>query len=666
MENDFIDYINNIKQNKINQINNINSLSEEVLNIIQEPEESKKTININSIKLIPFLQKYISFDTNDANKDNIETNLIINSNGYSVFNHKEFSDEIDLTKKIKVETIKPYINKILSLKYNMKLNVKVNKLSLSLLITSLIENILVTIHKSHSNQILPRTLSEILILLSSQKIFPIGIINLCITLIGPPTSINLRNLLWHGFLNDEQLTNTLFCSLILLYQTLLEYDIKKNNYKELGEAQINYLNTYCNIQNDQLINELNKCQYIIPNRKDIIKYCINNIGPNSNDKEINLLRLIVEFEHFLRIIFISINDINIKFGMANYSSYYITMDALLQEYIIFNDDGIVVNRPSTKNDMKITKYKNMKKYDDNNNINEKNEIIENDKQIFDKKPNKLIEILGNEIIIKLYDLFLIENGIKLRDHLSHGEYNINSLPNSISNSLLFIWYVLLVKINDYFYKTKSDFTIDINNCLNMEPAFHPITTVKKQLKEIETLLDNTNNYFNNYDYSDDIFNDYKTDIYNSFVSKDIIELNELIDKKMINNNALKLFCNPVLISNIKQCNAINNEIKNCLIFVKETHELLIDLLKDNKIKRRQEDTLFKLIKSINEILVILKYFYQTSKTIIYDNNNSIKVKLYKQTSIVVSKLNVLFKNYSFDGYENLLKDYISKIKKIFK
>ena len=79
---------------------------------------------------------------------------------------------------------------------------------------------------------------------------------------------------------------------------------------------------------------------------------------------------------------------------------------------------------------------------------------------------------------------------------------------------------------------------------------------------------------------------------------------------MINNNSLKLFCNPVLISNIKQCNAINNEIKNSLIFVKETHELLINLLKDNKIKRRQEDILFKLIKKINEILIILKYFYQ--------------------------------------------------------
>ena len=60
MEKDFIAYINNIKRNKINQINNINnlhliiiikkynsplrilvnSLSEEVLNIIQEHEES--------------------------------------------------------------------------------------------------------------------------------------------------------------------------------------------------------------------------------------------------------------------------------------------------------------------------------------------------------------------------------------------------------------------------------------------------------------------------------------------------------------------------------------------------------------------------------------------------------------------------------------------------
>ena len=84
--------------------------------------------------------------------------------------------------------------------------------------------------------------------------------------------------------------------------------------------------------------------------------------------------------------------------MANYSNYYITIDAMFQEYIIFNDNGIVINKPSTKNDMK---KQNIKKYDDNNNnINEKNEIIENDKQIFDKKPNKLIEIFGNEIFIK--------------------------------------------------------------------------------------------------------------------------------------------------------------------------------------------------------------------------------------------------------------------------
>ena len=145
--------------------------------------------------------------------------------------------------------------------------------------------------------------------------------------------------------------------------------------------------------------------------------------------------------------------------MANYSSYYITLDVLLQEYVIFNNDGIVVNRPSTKNEIKITKYKNMKKFDNNSNNNnnneEKNEIIENDKQTFDKKPNKLIEILGNEIIIKLYDLFLIENGIKLRDHLSHGEYDINSFSEQAKKSLLFIWYIIIVKINNYFYKTKN-------------------------------------------------------------------------------------------------------------------------------------------------------------------------------------------------------------------
>ena len=692
MENSFINYINSLKQNKNIDINYVNSLSEEVINIIEIPDKPNEIININSIEIIPFLKQFIILDEKEKSKDNQKNNknknnIIIEYNGYSIFNHQEFSDEIDLTQKIKVDTIKPYINKILSLKYNI--SAKYNKISLSLLITSLIEKILVSIHKEKSNLVLPRTLSEILILISSEKIFPIGIINLCIILIGPPTSINLRNLLWHGFLNDEQFTNTFFCSLILLYQTLLQYDNKKYLYKELGQTQINYLNSYCNIENDLLINEINKCKYIIPNRKEIIKYCINNIntGFNSDENILNLLRLIVEFEHFLRICFISINDINIKFGMANYSSYYITLDVLLQEYVIFNDDGIVVNRPSTKNDIKITKYKNMKKYDKNNNNNnininninineENNENIEinkdkekdkeKDKQKFDKKQNKLIEILGNDIVIKLYDLFLIENGIKLRDHLSHGEYDINSIWGYIPKSLLFIWYVILVKINDYFYKTKTDFNKDIINCLNLETAFHPITMTKKQIKEAEILLNDTQTYFKNFDYSDEIYNDYKSSIHNSFVSKDINELIDIINKKMFNDNNVKLFCNPILISNIKQCNLILIEIKNGLIFIKQTHELLINYLKEKTIKRRQEDALFKLIKSINEIILIFRFFFIISKSIIYNDNNSIKIKLYKQTLIEVTKINVIFKNYSFDGYESLLKEFILKKKNILK
>ena len=259
-----------------------------------------------------------------------------------------------------------------------------------MLITSFIERILVSIHKENSNSILPRTLSEILLLISSEKILPAGIINLCFILIGPPTSLNLRNLLWHGFFNDEQFTNTFFCSLILLYQTLLEFDNKNDKYKELEEEHENYIKSFCLIENDLVKNQINICKYLIPNRKEIIKYAINNIGLDSIENKINLLRLIVEFEHFLRICFISVNDINTKFGMANYSSYYITLDALLQENVIFNDDGIVVNRPSTKSDIKITKYKNMKKYDknNNNNIEEKNEN-DNEKTNFEKKENKL-------------------------------------------------------------------------------------------------------------------------------------------------------------------------------------------------------------------------------------------------------------------------------------
>ena len=221
-------------------------------------------------------------------------------------------------------------------------------------------------------------------------------------------------------------------------------------------------------------------------------------------------------------------------------------------------------------------------------------------------------------------------------------------------------------MNDYFYKTKSIFNDEIIKCLKIEPKFHPISNIKNQIKETEILLNEISFYFNNFDYSDEIYNDYKTYIHNSFISKDLNELIDLINKKMFNKNILKLFGNPILLSNIKQCNLIINEIKNGLLFVKQTHELLINLLKDKKIKRRQEDALFKLIKSINEILIIFKFFLSIAKTIIYDNNNSIKLKLYKQTSIVSSKINVIFKNYSFDGYEKMLIDYINKIRNFIK
>ena len=84
MENSFIDYINCIQQNKINEITYINSLSEEVLKIIEEPDEKNK--NIYSIKIIPFLQKFILFNEKEIKNDKKENdnNIIIEYNGYSI------------------------------------------------------------------------------------------------------------------------------------------------------------------------------------------------------------------------------------------------------------------------------------------------------------------------------------------------------------------------------------------------------------------------------------------------------------------------------------------------------------------------------------------------------------------------------------------------------
>ena len=423
MQDSYDEYIKLLRIHQVPHDQQVNSLSDEVQEIIKEGEKDEQCV---SLKLQPFLQQFVTFEEGNGSNELITTD----THGYSVFNVDAFADEIDLNKKVTIDILKPYIKQLLSIRYKPLL--QCNKLSLCLMITTIIEKRLTSLHKQHSNTVLPRTFSEILVFMYNEHILPSNIINLCVILIGPPTGINLRNLLWHGFMNEEQITDTLFCSLVLLYQTIMNIEVNDIHHKELKQEQIEYFNQYVEIPLDNVFEELMKCPYVIPCRKDCIVQCLNALRQDNINRDISLLRLFIEFEHFLRVSFIAINDVTIKFGLANYSSYYTTLAVLLQEMIVSNADGIAVNRPSTVNDIKIAKYKNTKKYGNS----------DSNGTTFEKKPNQLITILGNEVIIKLHDLFLNEGGIKLRDNLSHGEYDIHSFPTTVDNTMIFIYYFI--------------------------------------------------------------------------------------------------------------------------------------------------------------------------------------------------------------------------------
>ena len=202
--------------------------------------------------------------------------------------------------------------------------------------------------------------------------------------------------------------------------------------------------------------------------------------------------------------------------------------------IVSNEDGIAVNRPSTVNDIKIAKYKNTKKYGNS----------DSNGTTFEKKPNQLITILGNEVIIKLHDLFLNEGGIKLRDNLSHGEYDIHSFPTTVDNTMIFIWYIVLAKLNNYFYNENKEFFVQAKECLELPPTFHPIAMLNKQLQTERELLQCTMKYFNDFDYSSDVFDDYRSTNENNFITNELREIESTICNACKNDTILPLFGNP--------------------------------------------------------------------------------------------------------------------------
>ncbi|ORX59841.1 hypothetical protein BCR36DRAFT_579288 [Piromyces finnis] len=380
-----------------------------------------------------------------------------------------------------------------------------------------------------------------------------------ILLFGGPNYLNIRNLLWHGFVIlppppsitvPEILMNNKYDSFPIHYYFQLTWTVftvtfnrmkKSLNHKYNYTQKQNYKNATFTI-NRTFSNTISNNQFVFNFDYELLyknKSFIHNLIDEScfpieesktlwheafhyyfkiikNDKlrivenkEINnynillfLTAILPLFEHSLRCLYVAVNQLKEnRYLTANTHEYYIIIDTIFNEFLLVDDYQNGKNQQkeiSSKNDNGLSNVKNIMGLDLTSKI----------------KQNKIIQLFKPSYIMVIYDLLILQQGIRIRDKLSHGDFQLNQLYQNYKSPchliVLIIIYLLSlfqyngnksiikneININNYNKEDKTSFEelkVSIQSYLkNYEIQFHPKSFILKKAQNL--LLDLYSSY----------------------------------------------------------------------------------------------------------------------------------------------------------------------------
>ncbi|XP_041106662.1 endoplasmic reticulum membrane-associated RNA degradation protein-like isoform X4 [Polyodon spathula] len=105
--------------------------------------------------------------------------------------------------------------------------------------------------------------------------------------------------------------------------------------------------------------------------------------------------------------------------------------------------------------------------------------------------NRIPLMLGDRIMEILWDFLNNQEGPRIRDHLSHGEVDLNVFPRVIANQVLGLSLVLLHKFIGKQHTTTKDNELlgeILNSAQCYRSRFHPIGKLRKQVLDCTTNL----------------------------------------------------------------------------------------------------------------------------------------------------------------------------------
>ncbi|XP_037825633.1 endoplasmic reticulum membrane-associated RNA degradation protein-like [Lucilia sericata] len=295
-----------------------------------------------------------------------------------------------------------------------------------LILTSILANALTNVYLTQTQgKHAPHLLKDLINSKEIIDIFGLEMVLILKILMGSPNSINLRNIVWHGFPKPTELPNYYVKVLLILIHSL-GCVIEAKNLIIKERFQITTFNEHIKIirENYKLkpLNLENLQQQVELLNNDFKPYWLQLISHYKSQKYKEFIILVLpQIELLLRLHYGQVNNFDVS---AKLDEYYITMDTIFETQVINADE---------------------KNISDNKLLDFENSLFEG-------------------CFHMLFDIFISPNGCRLRDKVSHGEVSLEALDNSeLCSIILYIFISLLFPLD---YRLFDNYESNLHlNCL---------------------------------------------------------------------------------------------------------------------------------------------------------------------------------------------------------
>ena len=306
-----------------------------------------------------------------------------------------------------------------------------------LIITSILERALGDVILLRTTQC-PPLLRDLLMMTGLEDLLSHTVVQLLLTLMGPPASLNLRNVVWHGFPRPGELhvqyVYVMLCVTASIGKLLDDQQIHEIPHRDT--LQITVPTVFSNIDLSQL-NDLMSLYahsaFVSPSVCQLWNLSLELYASCQYGE--CMVVLLPQLELALRRVFVAVNKCSERILTAENTALYTTLDEIL------------------------------------------------DKQLPDGSENRLVSTIGKPYLTLLLDCFSYPLGPRMRDHISHGEVLLTDISKDAALHVICICIAIASKFCVPDFNTAN---VELVQSISMkadsyESVYHPISVVKQQI-----------------------------------------------------------------------------------------------------------------------------------------------------------------------------------------